>query len=241
MRLLALLALPLVIALPGSAQNLTDVTAEDRMVHEQAIVLDALQVEMVDYGYETSGALAEGWTRLEFENTGEEYHMAGLGRTNRDWWPDRLRLEVLHQHSPKSDPMARGFDYAKEFKRLDYKALKKDLVKLMVDADKETIKQAPEYQPGMEIDQALAAGAGFGGVQGFTQTPDFGRRHNRKAEVRKQIERGGFVEGRPAGELQPDSRSAVRQRASLQRRPSRANDPATLPRTARHYRDSRRR
>ena len=46
------------------------------------------------------------------------HHMAGLGRTNRDWWPDRLRLEVLHQHSPKSDPMGRGFDYAKEFAKL---------------------------------------------------------------------------------------------------------------------------
>src|SRR5688572_1230046 len=41
---------------------------------------NTLQVEMQDYSYETSGALAEGWTRLEFENTGEEYHMAGLGR-----------------------------------------------------------------------------------------------------------------------------------------------------------------
>jgi catalase-peroxidase len=62
------------------------------------------------------------------------HHMAGLGRTNRDWWPDRLRLEVLHQHSPKSDPMGNGFDYPKEFKSLDYKALKKDLVKLMTDS-----------------------------------------------------------------------------------------------------------
>ncbi len=61
-------------------------------------------------------------------------HIAGLGRTNRDWWPNQLRLEVLHQHSAKSDPMGRGFDYAKEFKGLDYKALKKDLVRLMTDS-----------------------------------------------------------------------------------------------------------
>ncbi len=61
-------------------------------------------------------------------------HIAGLGRTNRDWWPNRLRLELLHQHSSKSDPMGKGFDYAKEFKSLDYKALKKDLVKLMTDS-----------------------------------------------------------------------------------------------------------
>ncbi len=56
------------------------------------------------------------------------------GRTNRDWWPNQLRLELLHQHSSKSDPMGKGFDYAKEFKSLDYKALKKDLVKLMTDS-----------------------------------------------------------------------------------------------------------
>jgi catalase-peroxidase len=61
-------------------------------------------------------------------------HIAGVGRTNRDWWPNRLRLELLHQHSAKSDPMGAGFDYANEFKRLDYKALKKDLVKLMTDS-----------------------------------------------------------------------------------------------------------
>jgi catalase-peroxidase len=60
-------------------------------------------------------------------------HIAGVGRTNRDWWPNQLRLELLHQHSARSDPMDRGFNYAKEFKSLDYKALKKDLVRLMTD------------------------------------------------------------------------------------------------------------
>ncbi len=61
-------------------------------------------------------------------------HTAGVGRTNHDWWPNQLRLELLHQHSSKSDPMGKGFDYAKEFKSLDYKALKTDLVKLMTDS-----------------------------------------------------------------------------------------------------------
>jgi catalase-peroxidase len=60
--------------------------------------------------------------------------IAGVGRTNRDWWPNQLRLEVLHQHSAKSDPMGKGFNYAKEFRSLDYKALKKDLLKLMTDS-----------------------------------------------------------------------------------------------------------
>jgi len=61
-------------------------------------------------------------------------HIAGVGRTNRDWWPNQLRLELLHHHSAKSDPMGPGFDYAKEFKSLDYKGLKKDLLKLMTDS-----------------------------------------------------------------------------------------------------------
>ncbi|MCE7937457.1 MAG: catalase/peroxidase HPI [Chloroflexi bacterium CFX6] len=61
-------------------------------------------------------------------------HIAGVGRTNRDWWPNQLRLELLHQHSSKSDPMDPGFAYAKAFNSLDYKALKRDLVKLMTDS-----------------------------------------------------------------------------------------------------------
>ncbi|MFQ2553206.1 catalase/peroxidase HPI [Aeromonas caviae] len=61
-------------------------------------------------------------------------HTAGVGRTNRDWWPNQLRLDLLHQHSPGADPMDKDFDYAKVFASLDYKALKKDLVKLMTDS-----------------------------------------------------------------------------------------------------------
>jgi len=56
------------------------------------------------------------------------------GTTNRDWWPNQLKLELLSQHSSKSDPMGKGFDYAKEFKSLDYAALKKDLAALMTDS-----------------------------------------------------------------------------------------------------------
>jgi catalase-peroxidase len=61
-------------------------------------------------------------------------HMAGGGASNRDWWPNQLRIDLLHQHSSKSDPMDKGFDYAKEFKSLDYKALKQDLLKVMTDS-----------------------------------------------------------------------------------------------------------
>ncbi len=55
------------------------------------------------------------------------------GASNRDWWPNQLRLDLLHQHSSKSNPLGGSFDYAREFKSLDYKALKKDLAKLMTD------------------------------------------------------------------------------------------------------------
>jgi len=62
------------------------------------------------------------------------HHAAGGGTTNKEWWPNALRLDLLQQHSSKSDPMGADFDYAKEFKSLDYKALKKDLAKLMTDS-----------------------------------------------------------------------------------------------------------
>ena len=61
-------------------------------------------------------------------------HAAGGGTTNPDWWPDQLRLELLNQHSNKSDPLGAGFDYAAEFRKLDYFALKKDLLALMTDS-----------------------------------------------------------------------------------------------------------
>ncbi len=55
-------------------------------------------------------------------------------RSNRDWWPNQLNLKMLHQNSSLSSPMAESFDYAKAFKSLDLKALKKDLRKLMTDS-----------------------------------------------------------------------------------------------------------
>ena len=61
-------------------------------------------------------------------------HTAGGGTSNRDWWPNQLRLDLLHQHSSKSDPMGENFDYAKEFKSLDLAAVKKDLAALMNDS-----------------------------------------------------------------------------------------------------------
>ena len=59
---------------------------------------------------------------------------SGPSSTNRDWWPNQLNLNLLHQHSSLSDPMSKNFSYAEEFKSLDYKALKKDLAALMTDS-----------------------------------------------------------------------------------------------------------
>ncbi len=56
------------------------------------------------------------------------------GMTNLDWWPNQLNLDILHQHSSKSNPMGKDFSYAKEFKSLDFKALKKDLHELMTNS-----------------------------------------------------------------------------------------------------------
>ena len=59
---------------------------------------------------------------------------AGGGTTTKDWWPSQLRLDLLNQHSSKSNPLGESFDYAAEFAKLDYAALKKDLTALMTDS-----------------------------------------------------------------------------------------------------------
>ena len=60
--------------------------------------------------------------------------IAGGGTAIRDWWPNQLNLNILHQHSSKSNPMGEEFNYAEEFKKLDLEALKKDLYALMTDS-----------------------------------------------------------------------------------------------------------
>ena len=62
------------------------------------------------------------------------HHTAGSGTSNRDWWPNQLRLDILHQHSPQSSPMGEDFNYAEAFKSLDLAAVKKDLTALMTDS-----------------------------------------------------------------------------------------------------------
>jgi len=62
---------------------------------------------------------------------GQSKQTAGNGISNKDWWPNRLNLGILRQHSTLSDPMDKGFNYAEEFKKLDLKAIKKDIFELM--------------------------------------------------------------------------------------------------------------
>ncbi len=67
-------------------------------------------------------------------NHGRRANATFTGRSNRDWWPNQLNLRILHQNSPLSDPMSKGYDYAEAFAKLDLAALKKDLHALMTDS-----------------------------------------------------------------------------------------------------------
>lgn len=65
---------------------------------------------------------------------GAQREVAGGGTANRDWWPNKLNLDILRQHSELSNPMGEDFDYTEAFKKLDYAAVKEDLTELMTDS-----------------------------------------------------------------------------------------------------------
>jgi catalase-peroxidase len=72
-------------------------------------------------------------TKCPFPGAAGKNTVAGAP-SNADWWPDQLKLNILHQHSSKSDPMGEAFDYAGAFKSLDLDAVIKDLHALMTDS-----------------------------------------------------------------------------------------------------------
>jgi catalase-peroxidase len=81
----------------------------------------------------TKAANINGEAKCPF-SSGALKQAAGSGTRNRDWWPNHLRLNVLHQHSSLSNPMSKDFNYAEEFKSLDWAAVKKDIFELMTNS-----------------------------------------------------------------------------------------------------------
>src|SRR5690606_13453544 len=73
-------------------------------------------------------------SKCPFHNGTMKFGAAGGGTKNQDWWPKHLRVNLLRQHSSKSNPMEENFDYAEEFKSLDLEAVKRDLHALMTDS-----------------------------------------------------------------------------------------------------------
>src|SRR6516162_5619690 len=69
-------------------------------------------------------------TKCPVRNGAFQHSLAGA-LSNREWWPNQLNLQILHQNSSLSNPMGKGFNYAEEFKKLDLNALKKDIDKVM--------------------------------------------------------------------------------------------------------------
>ena len=67
-------------------------------------------------------------------NEKNKYPVHRQGTSSRDWWPHQLNLKMLHQNPPAANPLGEDFNYAEEFKKLDYEALKKDLHALMTDS-----------------------------------------------------------------------------------------------------------
>jgi len=74
-----------------------------------------------------------GAAKCPFPHGGSK-QVAGTGTSNRDWWPNQLKLNILRQNSALSNPMGEDFNYAKEFKSLDLKAVKEDIFKIMTDS-----------------------------------------------------------------------------------------------------------
>ncbi|EDV3184540.1 hypothetical protein CSU29_005205, partial [Salmonella enterica subsp. diarizonae] len=80
---------------------------------------------------DTHNTLSTG--KCPFHQGGHD-RSAGAGTASRDWWPNQLRVDLLNQHSNRSNPLGEDFDYRKEFSKLDYSTLKGDLKALLTDS-----------------------------------------------------------------------------------------------------------
>jgi|688.fasta_scaffold21297_9 catalase-peroxidase len=95
------------------------------------ILSSALLFSTIGIAQEKKAECPMGHGKTTKTETTEKREAAMKGPSNKDWWPNKLNLEVLKQHSEKSNPMGQNFDYIKEFKTLDYFALKKDIQQVL--------------------------------------------------------------------------------------------------------------
>jgi catalase-peroxidase len=95
------------------------------------ILSSALLFSTIGIAQEKKAECPMGHGKTTKTETTEKRETAMKGPSNKDWWPNKLNLEVLKQHSEKSNPMGQNFDYIKEFQSLDYFALKKDIQQVL--------------------------------------------------------------------------------------------------------------
>ena len=89
--------------------------------------------EKINVMKNASPSLMNGDAKCPVSHGSSDQH-TNSARTNKEWWPEQVNLNILHQHDTKTNPMNEDFDYSKEFKQLDYEALKNDLNNLMTDS-----------------------------------------------------------------------------------------------------------
>tara|TARA_X000000368_G_scaffold26931_1_gene20336 strand:- start:3 stop:2183 length:2181 start_codon:yes stop_codon:yes gene_type:complete len=89
--------------------------------------------EKINVMKNASPSLMNGDAKCPVSHGSSDQH-TNSARTNKEWWPEQVNLNILHQHDTKTNPMNENFDYSKEFKQLDYEALKNDLNNLMTDS-----------------------------------------------------------------------------------------------------------
>jgi len=100
------------------------------------LIINKTKMKKSDQKEETTESTSKGKCPFHFDTNGKSggLNVSSHGKTNRDWWPNQLDLNVLRQNSNLSNPMGEGFNYAEQFNSLDYEGLKTDLRNLMTDS-----------------------------------------------------------------------------------------------------------